>query len=404
MSTPASGPDRWREILRQQRLANAERWLNLVETSPNPSALVLAEYDNLLRTLEIVLSDPPSFDLAFRLIQAIAPIISGYADWERWLVYLQRLLETATRLGRLPEQARLLEQCGDIYQWLGKLPEAQDVFRQSAAYYQQLNYQANYAVVLAKKAFVYYLQGQTAESISLCQQALAIVEPTGDEFSIAHVNLNFSEICRRTQNWEQGLKAVETAHRLYEKLGKPEFVIKAVFNRAAYKVSLQQSEGLEEMAQWLIERLTTSKDIRTLSQLKINLGVFAFQQGNYKTAEKLWSESLQLHTQVQDPTELALIYNNLGMVYTRMSEWDAAYDMLQEAVTRYQNLGEVNEWANSMDNLADLYEAQQKTAEFRHTLQQAIKGLEQAGHTPANNPLLAAMLTRLANSPPPEKS
>lgn len=117
----------------------------------------------------------------------------------------------------------------------------------------------------------------------------------------------------------------------------------------------------------------------------------AFGQENYQLAEAAWQEALQLLSQIQEPTELASIYNNLGMVYTKLAEWETAESMLLKAITSYRRFGDLFNWANSLDNLSDLYEAQGKTAEFKHTLQEAIAGLQVLKETPHANELLEYM-------------
>ena len=73
---------------------------------------------------------------------------------------------------------------------------------------------------------------------------------------------------------------------------------------------------------------------------------------------------------------MAATCNNLGMVYTKMGEWQAAQEMLEQAVTAYRALGDVYNWANAMDNLAELYEVQGETAVSSQVLQEAITGLQ----------------------------
>ncbi|MCA9333408.1 hypothetical protein KDA00_06075, partial [Candidatus Saccharibacteria bacterium] len=76
--------------------------------------------------------------------------------------------------------------------------------------------------------------------------------------------------------------------------------------------------------------------------------------------------------------------------------WDTAEEMLLKAITAYRRFGDVFNWANSLDNLADLYEALEQTAVFKQTLQEAIDGLQVLKDTPHANELLDYMQKRLA--------
>ena len=72
--------------------------------------------------------------------------------------------------------------------------------------------------------------------------------------------------------------------------------------------------------------------------------------------------------------------------------------MLLKAITAYQRFGDTFSWANSLDNLADLYEVREQTAEFKQTLQEAIAGLQVLKDTPHAAELLDYMQKRLASS------
>jgi tetratricopeptide (TPR) repeat protein len=395
MNVPISNQKQWQEVLRRQSLVNAKRWLDLVESSDNPPSLVMADYDNLLRALETALQSSETFDLAYHLVQALYSIIFGYADWDRWLTYLEKTLAMSRQLQRQIEQVRLLEQIGDILHYTGNLQRAEELYKEGIGQYRHFNDLASYARTLGKLAIVYDLQGKTAESIALCRKGLAIAESTEDDWVIAQANWNLSHIYRRTRNWIPGLEAAQRAYAYYRKLDRPQSATKALLNIVAIWAELGRWEEVDRVSVELMETLVASGDVRTLSQLKNNLGVVAYNQGNYQAAESAWQEALRLHSQIQEPTELAGLCNNLGMVYTKMGEWKAAQEMLQRAITLYEKLGDVYNWANSLDNMADLYDAQQDMVAYRHTLAVAIAGLQTIDSTPHAEQLLADMLKRL---------
>jgi hypothetical protein len=52
--------------------------------------------------------------------------VLGYADWDRWLNYLETALHTAQQLQDEAVCARLLEQCADVVFQMGDLARAKD--------------------------------------------------------------------------------------------------------------------------------------------------------------------------------------------------------------------------------------------------------------------------------------
>lgn len=385
----------WQQILRRQSLANVERWLSTIEESDNASALILSDYDNLLRALEIALQSPDTFDLAYRLAQALYTVVFGYADWERWLVYLEDALKMSRQLGRQAERARLLEQIGDLMYHKGKADKAEELYKAAGNIYENMDNLAEYSSVLAKLALVYELQGNIIKGTEFGQKALTLAEFINDGLRIAHANLNLSHLYARADDLKSALVVAEKAHKYYTKVNKPELTTKAMLNMIACWARLGEWAKANDAAQHLMNTLSASGDIRALSLLKQSLGAIAYDQANYETAEAAWQEALRLNTQIQDPTELPGLYNNLGMVYTRMGEWQAAEEMLEKALTAYETVGNVYSWANSMDNLADLYEAQQQTAAARQVLQTAVARLQTLPTTHHTQKLCESMMQRL---------
>ncbi|MCB8990481.1 MAG: hypothetical protein H6665_07670, partial [Ardenticatenaceae bacterium] len=49
MTTSGAGEERWKAVLRRQKIANAKRWLAEMRQADDLVAFVTREYDNLLR-------------------------------------------------------------------------------------------------------------------------------------------------------------------------------------------------------------------------------------------------------------------------------------------------------------------------------------------------------------------
>lgn len=393
---------RWRNVLKQQKIANAQRWLNILETCLDPVSLVHEDYDNFLRALETTLQAAETFDVAYRLGQILYPVIFGYADWDRWLVYLRQMLHSSRLLKKQNEEARLLEQIGDLLYHKGNLEDAEKSYQNASEIYKEVDNRTSYYRTLAMLASLKDIQGDVEEGIHLCQTAVVLAEQSQDELALANANLNLSNIYRRTREWDKALESAHSAYSIYSRLGLSTFLTKASITLIAIWAESGEWGKIDQLSRELMLLLNSSGDVHNLSQLKNNLGILAFSQGNYNMAEAAWQEALQLHSQIQEPTELAGIYNNLGMVYTQLEEWETAEDMLLKAITAYRRFGDIFNWANSLDNLADLYEARGQTAEFQHTLQEAIAGLQALKETPHAVELLNYMsqrLTSVATSP-----
>lgn len=394
-ASSSSDQNRWQIILRNQSKANLQRWVSLIQESDDPTNLVSHDYENILRALESALVSNETFNFACLLIALLHPIVIDFADWDRWLFYLEKAKSLSQSLDATSNLKDLEIFIGDVHKNSGQLEAALAAYEQSARICKKTKDSIKFARVLAKLAVIYDLQGKSAEGIRLCQEALQQAEANEDEWGIAQANLNLSHIYIRSQQWNESIKVAKAAYDLFVKLQKPKEESKALLNLVAIYVELGRWDSIEQLSDRLTSALSKDGDLRMLSQLKNNLGILAFNQGNFKTAESFWHEALVLHSQIQEPAEVAGLYNNLGMVYTELQEWQAAENMLNHAVKAYQSLGDDFNQANALDNLAELYQAMGQTEKGLPLLQQAVSLLAASSHMPHAQQLHDELITRI---------
>ena len=396
MSLLISQQPHWQTILRQQQVANAERWLALLQNSGGSQQLIQENYDNLLRALEFSLQTEQTFTLAVGLIQSLHDVVMGYADWERWLHYLESALHTAQRLDDESIHAYLLEQSADVVFQMGQLAQADALYQRAGQIYERRQQAGDHARILIKLAPILSSRGQTETAVSFCKQAYSLAQAIDNQWLMASASLNLSHIHYSAQQWQAGLDAAQRAYTFYQQQNRLEATAKALSNMITGWARLQAWEKVTGASADLLALLTELGDIHTLAVLKTNLGVIAYEQANHQAAEQAWQGALQLTLQMQADSLLAILYNNLGKLYTDMAEWAEANRMLQQAIGFYDKWGDRYNWANSMDNLADLYEAQGEMALYKETLQTAVSALESLpNHTPHSSALLQTMRQRL---------
>lgn len=67
-------------------------------------------------------------------------------------------------------------------------------------------------------------------------------------------------------------------------------------------------------------------------------GVALFRKGKFEAALEKFNEALQ--AAVDQPQQAAEIYNDLGVTYKQLTNYPAAYQALDEAMTRFTQLQE----------------------------------------------------------------
>jgi tetratricopeptide (TPR) repeat protein len=400
MSQPISQPDKWRAVLQQQRLANIEFWLDKLDTCEDLASFVLKEYDNLLHALEKALQQDDLFDLAYHLIRKLDLIVFGYVDWDRWLIYLDEGVQISRRLQREAERAYLMECIGNIHLHRAEIQEAEIIYLETAEIFQRLGEQDRYARSLSRLGQIAYdLHQDLRAGVDLCQQAIHLADQLQNEILSGFCYAALSYVYRAAREWRLCLQAAKTAYEFLQASDVPRIREQLLARIILAHIFLGEWDSVNEEAAQLTELFTANGDIDGLATHKGNLGVAAFKQGNYPLAEALWQEVLSLQSQIQRPFALAMLYNNLGKVYTKMEEWEVAQDFLEKAVIILENIADKPSWANTMDNLVDLYEAQEQFDKCRVILEQVLTQMQDFDLDSPVQELLSNMQLRLQTLP-----
>jgi tetratricopeptide (TPR) repeat protein len=403
MSSTISKKDHWREVYLRQRLKNAHLWLEELERTSDPVALAAANYDKLLQAIEQTLKHEDSFSVGCDLLREVTPIAFGMADWGRLLVYLTGALSKIKRSSNRSNEAYLHEWIADIESSLFKLSEAEKNFHIALQLYLEEGEMVRYGRILPRLARVYASKGQLSRALGLCNDALRLGETTNEAIVIADALFGLGEIYFRSNDWQVTLDYCERASSKYKEVDKQSFIFKTKVLVITCKVSLKRYDEARVESDYLLQVFKNSENaydnLYDSIQLRSVIGFMAFKQKDYVTAEQHWQAAYRQNTLVGAPDLAASIGNNLGKVYTILGEYEAAEEMLSEALVLFDQLGDVSRWANCMDNLVDLYEEKGDWAACKRTLEQAIARLEPEATVAPSHKLLQTMQQRLQNLP-----
>ena len=376
MTMSLSNQTQWQFVLHRQKLANAVRWLDILEQSPHPDEIALQEYDNLFKAFEFTLQDVTTFDLAYRYIRILHAIVLGFADWDRWLSYLKQALKLSKKANQPNKTLHIQELIGEFLVQQGKFTEAIRSYELVREAYQKQNNMHEYVRILNKTVVLYDKNGQLFLARQSMQEGIAIAKQLGDRRVLADSYLDLSAFEMERENWQASLEASENALKLYQQLGHAVFVNRAMVNKITCLGHLGSWEDVIRLSEELIEKMQTSGNVLMLVKLQNNLGTIALEQGYNKKAESYWQQALSLADQIHAPNIINIIYCNLGLIYNILEEWEYAEEMHQKSLAMLAESGDVLIWANTVENLAELYRFQRRVEELRPLLKVAIDKLE----------------------------
>ncbi len=200
------------------------------------------------------------------------------------------------------------------------------------------------AVILSNLATVGLNLGDFADARSLYERAISIYERAlGPDHSYVGTTLsNLGSLLRKMGDLEHALPALERALKIKEKtLGLNHRSTQASrYNVAVVLLDLNyQERGQELLEQNLKNSLPTS---HTYAACLSSLGSIAMNKGDWKKAQTIFQESLQLHNDTLGPNHpyVSNLHYNLGQAAMSMGQFPLAARHHEQALSiRRESLG-----------------------------------------------------------------
>jgi DNA-binding SARP family transcriptional activator/Tfp pilus assembly protein PilF len=147
-----------------------------------------------------------------------------------------------------------------------------------------------------------------------------------------------------------------------------------------------------------VEALSHQRDAfrhkRLLGKLKSRLGFLEIHLGAYDKARKLLDESLKLHQEYSDYSEIAFTHNAIGLTCLMRGQYGEAHQQFEQSFDIYEELQDVLATGKVLNNLGILANHQMDYAKATEVLQQALYIFRTHGDRRS----IAAVLNNLGNA------
>lgn len=172
---------------------------------------------------------------------------------------------------------------------------------------------------------------------------------------IEEAQIYVEEKCPKDEEYKQDKKAVFVGlSGLYH------------FNDRNYKKSIEVYKQAIELNQKLHkkERLCGNYN---------NLGLAYRMVGEYNDAISSFKKALEIQKTLDGLSELSNVYNNLGIAYYFKSDLDKTYECFMESLSIRRELGDKNDIASSLNNLAVILQSKGELDEALEKLQESME-------------------------------
>ena len=161
----------------------------------------------------------------------------------------------------------------------------------------------------------------------------------------------------------------------------------------------QNTEWIDQAEECNVEairRFDLAGDQSEIFKPVMNLGNIYLLREDYQAAISQYKKAMPHFQDHQYIIDLAFTYNNLGLAYTGLKEWQAAEDYFSASINIWQTMGVNYKLVNVLDNLGSLFIKTKENEKARQRLTQALEILDEQAESSEMLRLRNVILNRLS--------
>lgn len=390
-------PEVWPGVFRQLIITNSRYWLDCARTDPDHFA---QETPQALRALNYGLAIPEAWEPIRDLMGCLNEVMMRRGQVIEWETYLAQGIARSNQLND-PVEIEFRLYLGNLYRLQGRLPEARDTLQPGLERCNQYHARQHYWALLNLLALTDRLSGRHAEALARCRQVLDSSEPSITERAEA---LSVTGLVGYDRgDWDVALTSVEQALQLYRALNNNYEMARMLTNKG---IMLQHRGRIFQNTEWIdqaeecnqeaIRRFELAGDQSEIFKPVMNLGNIYLLRQNYQAAISQYKKAMLHFQNHQYLIDLAFTYNNLGLAYTGLEEWQAAEDYFLASITIWRTMGVNHKLVNVLDNLGSLFILMKAKEKARRLLTEALEILDELANSSETLRLRNVILNRLA--------
>ncbi len=287
--------------------------------------------------LSFALRTPRAWPVTATLLLELSPKMQQAGYREQWLAYLEEGLVYSRTAGDGLRTAALELEVGELLRHLGRLDAAETYFDAALQAFTAAGDTVQTGAAKVCLANLAYLRESWLSALDLCHEVLAAI-----------LDLHFvrARALFVAANTHDSLHEEEEAERLFiesqaawEELEEPQWAALCLQNRAW----LASRRGENSLARALCaQALATFIDLGALHSQAVvhqDWGIIEYLDGDMQAALLHYQEAEKIFRRLSDVRYVAMVCNNIGLVYRVQQKWDDAETCYAESVEIYRRPG-----------------------------------------------------------------
>jgi tetratricopeptide (TPR) repeat protein len=371
MITEIPSPPSYSDIFLRQ-VINSLRYA--IDSVRGKTVLDESSRDHALHNVKLGLEHPQAWSCARELLLLLAPIMEQAGWREDWIPYLEMGLTQSVTFSDWKATGDCHFWLGFLWQRIGKYAKAETHFQSSAEAFEVIEDITGKGRGLMRMAHAVVQQRRFQEGNILAERAYLLVE--GSPLERGYYYLILENIARERQDHEHSYQLAVSCLAEWRKTNNSRFIGWGLSNLAVTLFRTERYLEAEDYYLQALDCLIQVEDPIHIAIVEFSLGSISLMRGNYLNALKWYSSFEATMRIINELPQLAQVTNSIGMAYHGLGAWEHAEEFYLESIALFEQLGNLPWAANTRDNLALTYVAQQYYLKAIVVLKKGLDDLE----------------------------
>jgi tetratricopeptide (TPR) repeat protein len=328
-----------RRFFQRRVLANLQYWQTWLPDKLNDTAALDRERNGLMRAISYALELDEAWDMAFELIDKLAPYMERRGYWDSW----QWVLEQGLKIAQRREDAH---QLATLHHLLARLALRQSRSQEGVSHYRR-------AIRFSRQVGDYFSEGRACTNLGfycieqgnlyraevLCLHALRLFKDISSNHGLAHTENHLGLLYTRLGRWAEAKRHLELACSIWNSMNDDKGLVDGYMNLGVLYLEMERPECSLFWSEKALHQAKRTGDELAIGRILNNFGIAYLQSGNLEEAESNILKAETIANRYSYLLGLAQTWDSLGTVYHEQKKLDKAIHYLEKSRELHCDLG-----------------------------------------------------------------
>ncbi len=318
---------------------NLTYWQDYVEHHTEDAASLDQEWEAVIKAITLGLELVEGWPLVYPLIINFSSFMERRGYWDIWQTILGRGLKAARQANDEQGQMTLAALSARLWQRQGNYQQMITHYRYTIRLARRQSDRFNEGRVYTNLGYFYVERGQWYRAEILCCHALGIFDAIDNNHGRAHTYNHLGALYIRQRRWNEAKDHLSQAYAIWQATEDDFGLMSALVNFGTLYIEMGSYQEGHHYSQQALQQAQSVGDELTGGHICINIGAAYRLEDNMEVAERYIRQAETVFQRYVSTYGLALVYDNLGLIYLGRQQWDESKAYLQMALNNWQGLG-----------------------------------------------------------------